>query len=411
MKIQDLPPEVVQHVTKQLAALNAGNATAVCNDLKAWCRAHPVACRDPTVWRAAFEALFIPSLPPAPPSPPPAPPVPIRSDYGLPGQAHPNELKPKPPCIFGRDSSSEYEEPSDEDEEERDRWRRWYEATKNYRAAKAEYDKVAQPAQEYADKVKAANAARAALDAKPPASSYKDAFVDVCARIDWVKVGNYKAIRGVHPALLRSECFISSVAVIDARVIYYGSGFDREDDEAMLCQAIEANPRNMRHAMIYSYGNPGNLSEENAQEILADGHPEILQHMPEHYELSPFDWNLEEYLEENPLWLEHMRDLEFTDDKPLMLKLAKTDGRSLQFMANHFRGDKRIVLAALEQAGAVAFEWVMGAALRRDPDVRESAGLKPFPGAEKVAYTSDCECEEEECITNSDDDDNMSEEE
>jgi len=372
MKFQDLPPEVAQHVTKQLVALNAGDATAVCNDLKAWCRAHPVACRDPTVWRAAFEALFIPSLPPAPPAPPPAPAV------------------PTPP-------SSPADSESDSDDE-------WPFRPKSPPSA---YHQAVQKAQQYADKVEAVNAARAALDADPPASTYKDAFVDVCARIDQVKAVKPGAIRHVHPALRRSEYFISSVAVIDARVIRYGIGFDREDSEGMWRSAIEANPRNMQYAMIYSYGGVGHISEEDVQDIACD-HPEILRYLPADYEIDICNWDLPMELKEHPLWLEHMQDLEFTDDKSLMLELANQDGCTLKFMRDHFRGDKRIVLAALEQAGAVAFEWVMGDALRRDPDVRELAGLQPFPGAERVAYASECEEEEEE---EDDDDDDMSEEE
>ena len=447
LRVTDLPAEVAQHVTKQLAALNAGNATSVCSDLKAWCRAHPVACRDnDTIWRVAFEALFIPPLPPAPPAPPPMPTKPRESDFGIPERSP----APKPPDDdlsfqldeYGDDSPADSESDSDDDgpslpqpggewaafqearhqreilgdsmfdsqgglpvaetmsDEEKEKLSRYSEAMMQYSEAKDQYDRAVKKAQGYADAVEAGNAARAALDADPP-ESYKDAFVDVCARIDRVKAGQYRAIEGVHSALRRSEYFLESVAVIDARVIYYGIGFNREDDEAMWRSAIESNPRNMAHATIYSYGGVGNISEEEAQDILDDGYPEILQHMPAEYDLDIVDWNLIDLLEEHPLWLEYMQDMQFTDDECLMLKLAKKDGRSLEFMSDSYRSDKRIVLAALEQAsetGADVYKHVMGAALRRDPDVRIAAGLKPWPGQRRVRRNRE---EEESCTDDS----------
>ena len=68
-------------------------------------------------------------------------------------------------------------------------------------------------------------------------------------------------------------------------------------------------------------------------------------------------------------------------------------------MRNHFRrSNKRVVLAALAEAGSVAFQWVMGDALRRDPDVRALAGLKPLPHGKRIRRNRE---HEEDCTDDS----------
>lgn len=418
MKVTDLPNELAQIVTNKLAVSNAGKATSVCKDLNAWCRTHPVACRDnDDMWRVAFEALYIYPPGPAPPTPPPMPPKPKGSDFGL------TDPLPKPPGedlgfqlddYYGADSPADSESDSDDngpslplpggadtppltDEEKAASWEREEEVRRRYEAfmeamdgwlnTKQEHDRATAKVQRHAAEVAAVAAKRAALAANPPAS-YRDAFTNVCTRIDQVRNGDFRAIRHVHPALLRSETFMQNVAAVDARVIYYGIGFNREDDESMWKSAIIANPSNLEHATIYRYDNPGDISEEDVKDILDDGHPEILPHMPGDYDLDVVDWDLQGRLEDNPLLLEYMSEW-FNDyeDECLMLKLAKKDGRSLQFMSETWRSDKRIVLAALEQAsetGADVYKHVMGTSLRRDPDVRIAAGLRPWPGQRRV---------------------------
>ena len=147
--------------------------------------------------------------------------------------------------------------------------------------------------------------------------------------------------------------------------------------------------RSLEHATIYRYGGVGDISEEMLKDMFWD-HPEILQHIPAEYDLDMVEWDLQGRLEDNPLWLEYMSEW-FSDDEYetecLMLKLAKKDGRSLKFMSDLWRGHKRIVLAALEQAsnpGADVYPYVDGTDLRRDPDVRIAAGLKPWPGQRRV---------------------------
>jgi len=56
--VEGLPLELRQLVTDQLVAKNAGDGVALCKELEAWCRAHPVACTKPGLWEAAFEAAF-----------------------------------------------------------------------------------------------------------------------------------------------------------------------------------------------------------------------------------------------------------------------------------------------------------------------------------------------------------------
>lgn len=56
----DVPNEVLQLVTKHLAAKNAGDWGSVCRDLEAWCRVRPIACASPDLWKGAFDAAFGP---------------------------------------------------------------------------------------------------------------------------------------------------------------------------------------------------------------------------------------------------------------------------------------------------------------------------------------------------------------
>ena len=58
--LDDVPEEVLQLVTKHLAAKNAGEWDSVCRNLEAWCRVRPIACTSPDLWKGAFEAAFGP---------------------------------------------------------------------------------------------------------------------------------------------------------------------------------------------------------------------------------------------------------------------------------------------------------------------------------------------------------------
>ena len=58
--LEGLPLELRQLVTEQLVAKNANDWPSVCQELEAWCKAHPVACTKQGLWRAAFEAAFGP---------------------------------------------------------------------------------------------------------------------------------------------------------------------------------------------------------------------------------------------------------------------------------------------------------------------------------------------------------------
>lgn len=426
MRVTDLPNELAQIVTNKLAVSNAGDATSVCKDLNAWCRTHPVACRDnDDMWRLAFEALYIYPPGPAPPAPPPLPPKPMGSDFGLTDPQPPPQAGDDlgfPLDEYGDQSPSDSASDSDDygpslplpggggkppltDEEKAASWAEGEEVRRRYEAfmkamdtwlkTKTARDEAVEEVQKHAATVAAEAAKRAALAANPPAS-YRDAFTNVCMRIDQVRNGNFNAIRHVHPALLRSETFMQNVAAVDARVIYDAIGFDDEERENMWKWAIIANPRNFRRAHIYRYGDWGwgNISEDNAQDILDRDHPEILLHVPAAYDLDIVDWALQDRLEEHPLWLEYMQGMEFTEDECLMLKLAKKDGQSLQFMSDVWRSNKRVVLAALAEAGSTAFEWVMGNALRRDPEVRALAGLPPLPHGKRIRRSRE---DEEPC--------------
>lgn len=57
-RLEGLPLELRQLVTDQLVAKNAGDCLALCAELEAWCRAHPIACTKAGLWEAAFEAAF-----------------------------------------------------------------------------------------------------------------------------------------------------------------------------------------------------------------------------------------------------------------------------------------------------------------------------------------------------------------
>lgn len=62
--VQDLPEEVLQLVTRQLASASAGNALDLCDSVRNWCRTHPVACADDSMWREMFELAFgAPTIP------------------------------------------------------------------------------------------------------------------------------------------------------------------------------------------------------------------------------------------------------------------------------------------------------------------------------------------------------------
>ena len=358
MKLTDLPDVLTQLVTMKLVAANDGKATSLCSDVGAWCRAHPVACRDTTMWRVAFLALL---------------------DWAYTVQVP--DPNPSPSAL----AAAEAERAARRAERDEDPvWRLLDDPDHldaNPDSPPTIYMTVPNPEP---------------APSPAPYETYRDAFTNACMAIDQVRNGNPNAIQHVHPALLRSEEFMQNVAAVDVRVLYHAVGFDDPDREEMWRWAIVANPRNLEHARIYRYGGWGDISEELVQDILWD-HPQILQHLPAEFDLDMVDWDLQGLLEEHPLWLEYMSGW-FSDDECLMLKLAKKDGRSLQFMDDLWRSDKRIVLAALEEAGADVYQWVVGNALRRDPDVRTAAGLRPWPGQRRVRRNRE---EEESCTDNS----------
>jgi hypothetical protein len=349
MKVTDLPIELAQIVTEKLLAANAGNATSVCSDLQAWCRTHPVACKDDNMWRLAFEALFIATLPPAPPNPPPVPDKPTKSDFGLPG---PPPRPPRPPPTDS-DSPADSESDSDDDgpspprpaassfwhefreakrrheeakrledeallspEEKAERARhrekmaRYNKAMDAYHDASKKWRKAVVEIQRHAAKVAAAAAKRAALTANPPAS-YRDAFTNVCRRIDQVRNGNYNAIQNVRPALRRSETFMQNVAAVDARILDYALGFDRDATEKMFQEALVANPRNAQH--VYSYSQPdydgsvyGNIQDDDLKEAVWDN-PEILDYLHQDRDVDlDLDELMDHLMDDRPLALQHV---------------------------------------------------------------------------------------------------------
>jgi hypothetical protein len=308
MKVTDLPIELAQIVTEKLLAANAGNATSVCSDLQAWCRTHPVACKDDNMWRLAFEALYIYPPGPVPSAPPPVPDKPYKDDFGITG---PLPQPPQPPRYDPRlvpkddsdspsdsgyhsddswplsDSDNKYRgvpywlEPTEpirvldesflsaegkaEYARYKEEYARYYEekarydekltqynmALGEYHVANYNHDKTETLIQEHQLRVAAVTAKRAALAANPPAS-YRDAFTNVCMRIDQVRNGNPEAIKHVHPELLRSETFMRNVAAVDARVLYEATLVDDDDEDGdmfmdeMWRQAVRNNPRNRR---------------------------------------------------------------------------------------------------------------------------------------------------------------------
>ena len=361
-KVADLPDVITQLMTMKLVDANDGEATSLCSDVGAWCRAHPAACRDPTMWRVAFLALLGWEYTVQAPDPNPSPAALAAAE------AERAALRAK------RDADPVWRLLDEYDDVDSD-------------SPPTVYMTVPNPEPE---------------PAPAPYETYRDAFTDACMRIDQVRNGNPDAIRHVHPALLRSETFMQNVAAVDARVIELSVGIRFDDREQMWRWAIVANPRNLEHAYIYryadAYGYPGDISEQLVKDIIiGDDHPEILQHLPADYELDVVDWDLQMWLEENPHWLQYWQGMAFTDDECLMLKLAKRDGRALQFMSEDFRSNKRIVLAALA-GDPTAFQWVMGNALRRDPEVRALAGLKPLPHGKRIRRSRE---DEESCTDDS----------
>ena len=120
-----------------------------------------------------------------------------------------------------------------------------------------------------------------------------------------------------------------------------------------------------------------------------------------YFELDQDLWDLRGALRDNPLLLRYMTHLNLTNDECLMLELARGDGRSLQYMSKVWQSNKRIVLAAL-RAGPDVYKYVEGNALRRDPDVRKAAGLKPLYKWPRVPRNRE---EEVTCTDDSEDDD------
>lgn len=348
LNITELPPDLKQLVTKHLAASNTGNATSLCSDLRAWCRTHPVACEDPDIWRIAFLALlnwqYTIQEQREDPNPPPS------------SQESPEAAESGPPMIWVS---------------------------------------VPNPAPE---------------PTPFPFLTYKSAFMDACMRIDQVRSGHFIDILFVHPALLASDAFMQDLAVFDARVIKLAAGMSFDAKEAMWAQAIRDNPKNLRHANIYHpvYQTPtptDDICEEEVIDIFHD-QPEIIQYLPWGFELDHNLWNLEGALRDDPLLLRYMTRIEYlTNDECLMLKLARGNGRSLQYMSKEWRGNKRIVLAAL-RAGPDVYEYVEGVALRRDPDVRKAIGLKPLYKWPRVPRSRDEEtpCDDDDDEDEDDDD-------
>jgi len=290
-------------------------------------------------------------------------------------------------------------------DEEKEKLLQYNKAMNQYREAKEKYDEAVDAGIVFAAKVAAVAAERAAIDANPPAS-YRDAFTDACMAIDQVRNGNYNTIRRVHPSLRRSKSFMETVAAGDARAIRWGLEFDADDREDMWKDAIVANARNAQWAVPYSQpdydgARYGNIESDAFYEAVGEN-PEALWYLPsaDHFEFDVVEANLGDILEENPLVLKYLLDKDSGEpngnfenvynDECLMLKLAKTDGESLQFMDEYFRSDKRIVMAALDSGGSGVFRWVMGA-LRRDPEVRALAGVNLLPHGERVRRNREAE--------------------
>ena len=410
MNITELPTELKQLVTKRLAASNPGNATSLCSDLQAWCRAHPVACEDPSVWRAAFEAIFFTPLGPAPPAPPPLPAKPTRSDFGLPepessdtdsasdSDSDPDDDGPSLPQPGGGGQSALSDE---RQAEKRRRYELFVKAMQKWHATKLAHDTSIASAQDYANRLAFETAKRAALAASPPAS-YKGAFTTACMAIDQVRKGNPEAIRNVHLALLQSESFMKHVAMVDPRVIRFAVDISRDIKEKMWKDSIRANPRHLRYAGVYSPWHDydgADIPEYDVVELFRD-QPEIIQYLDPYFILDTDLWDLRGALRDNPLLLQYMTNFNFTDDECLMLELAKENGRSLEYMSKKWQSNKRIVLAALK-TGPDVYKFVEGNALRRDPDVRKAAGLKPLYKWPRVPRNRD---EEVACTDDSDSD-------
>ena len=58
--VRDLPEELLQLVTRQLARASAGSALALCDDVRSWCMSHPTTCAggDDALWREVFALAF-----------------------------------------------------------------------------------------------------------------------------------------------------------------------------------------------------------------------------------------------------------------------------------------------------------------------------------------------------------------
>ena len=397
LNITELLPELKQLVTKHLAASNTGNATALCSDLQAWCRTHPVACEDPDMWRAAFEAMAFPPPRPVLSAPPPLPPMPRKSDFGL-------------PTLYNSDSES-YSDSEDDGPglpqpggaappsmsaeartliERRDAYRA---AMDEFWTTKLDHDAETKEYEWYAYRVAKESAQRAALAANPPAL-FRVAFTTACMAIDQVRNGNPNAILNVHPALLQSETFIQSVATVDARVIRLSVGMPDNVKRNMWRVAIDANLSNLRHAVINNIEHHvlGDIYESDVTDICLEKPDDFLRYLPPDYVPEDSWWGDRVHwaVMRNPSLLQFATRFRITDDECFMLMLAKRDGQSLEYMKPVWRSNKRIVLAALKSEPD-AYRHVIGNRLRRDPDIREAAGLKPFPDQPRVPRNRDQE--------------------
>jgi hypothetical protein len=339
LRLEEIALDLRQLITKTLIADPKHDAVSLCANLQAWCRAHPIACANPDLWRLAFEALVHrPRPPPPPPNPNASPEMTVWELFGT--EAPPDDL---------------------------------YEG----------YDEPPPPE-------------------VPPPASYRDAFLNACRQIDRIREGHPDAMKNMDEALRRSHDFVTAVAVVDAEVLLYTLGFDGEELEDMRHDAIVANARNARSAVPHPDDGetPGNIAEHLFYDAVEEN-PEALRYLPGGFDFDTINGlDLEALLERDPLALQYLYTEEgyvefdsFYDDECLMLKLAKKDGQSLQFMSEAFRSNKRIVMAALESGGPEVFEWVMGAATR-DPDVRAKAGLEPLPYGKRIVQNPE---DEESC--------------
>lgn len=57
-RVEELPLALRQLITEHVIRLDATDPALICDKLRQWCKAHPDACNDESIWREAFEVAF-----------------------------------------------------------------------------------------------------------------------------------------------------------------------------------------------------------------------------------------------------------------------------------------------------------------------------------------------------------------